>query len=143
MASRNINISWISNIPQSLIKTELEGLYGSKVLQDMGEIIELYDIYENGSDFDTETNGDYVPADLKYRIARALLDKEVRFLFSLPPDFYVDVDIDEDKDKAKEDASIYKDLVDAVLAKNNFQLSLIKAAKDCFIGKRVDRKSVV
>lgn len=137
MTSRNTNVSWVSNIPQSLIKTELEGLYGSKVLQDMGEIIELYGIYENGSDFDTETNGDYVPADLKYRIARALLDKEVRFLFSLPPDFYVDVDLSEDKEQAKEDASIYKDLVDAVLAENNFQLNLIKAAKDCFIGKRV------
>ena len=137
MAEKTPSVTWMSNIPQSLIKTELEGLYGAQVLQDMQEIIELYDIYEMGAEFNTEGNGDYVPADLKYAIARALLDKEVRFLFSLPPDFYVDVDITEDKEKAKEDASIYKDLVDKVLRKNNFAQNLIKAAKDCFIGKRV------
>ena len=128
---------WNLGIPQSLIKAELEGLYGTRVLEDMKEIIDLYEIYDFGANFVTEGNGDYTPADLKYAIARALLDKEVRFLFSLPPDFYVDVDITEDKDKAKQDASIYKDLVDKVLKKNNFQQNLIKAAKDCFIGKRV------
>ena len=137
MAEKNYNVSWLSNIPQSMIKTELEGLYGAKVLQDMRDIIELYEIYDLGADFTTESNGDYVPANLHYRIARSLLDKEVRFLFSLPPDFYVDVDLTDDKEKAKEDASIYKNLVDNVLSSNNFQLSLLKAAKDCFIGKRV------
>lgn len=134
---KNPSVTWLSNIPQSLIKTELEGLYGTQVLEDMNDIIELYNIYEQGADFDMEGNGDYTPADLRYAISRSLLDKEVRFLFSLPPDFYVDVDLTEDKDKAKEDASVYKDLVDKVLKSNNFPQSLIKAAKDCFIGKRV------
>ena len=33
------------NLPSGLIRAELEGLYGTNVLSDMKEIIDLYDIY--------------------------------------------------------------------------------------------------
>ena len=72
------------NLPSGLIRAELEGLYGTNVLSDMKEIIDLYDIYERGAPFPVETQGDYVPANLKYKSISALVNKEARFLFSKP-----------------------------------------------------------
>lgn len=128
------------NIPASLIKSELEGLYGSNVLKDMYEVIALYDVYENGASYVQEVNTDYTPADLKYKTTRSLLDKEARFLFSRAPDFYVDVDLGEGKEereRAKAAATVYQTLLDKVLEENGFKNALLKAAKDCFISKRV------
>lgn len=132
--------SRLLNLPNSLIKNELEGLYGSAVLEDMKDIMGLYDIYEQGAEYHLDSTSDYVPADLRYKTSRALLDKEVRFLFSKTPDFYVDpvtLATSAESEKAKNNITIYQDLINAVLEKNNFPLSLLKAAKDCFIGKRV------
>lgn len=126
-------------IPQNMIYAELDGLYGSRVLQDMRDIISLYDVYEHGADYITEAK-DYTPADLKFKYARSILDKEARFLFSRTPDFFVDVDPGDSKasKQAARDASVvYQTLVDRVLAANQFPKALLQAAKDCFIGKRV------
>lgn len=126
-------------IPQNLVYAELDGLYGSTVLRDMREIINLYDVYEKGADYITEAK-DYTPADLKFKYARSILDKEVRFLFSKTPDFFVDVDPGEGKEQkaaALEASNIYQILINNVLSKNQFPKSLLQAAKDCFIGKRV------
>ena len=136
----SVEITRLLNIPSSLIKAELEGMYGSAILRDMYEIIQLYDAYEQGVKYPVETNKDYTPADLRYKITRALLDKEARFLFSKSPDLFVDVALGntkEQRDKAKEASTIYQDLVDKVLNENNFQSALVQAAKDCFIGKRI------
>lgn len=142
----NETSTWVSkdtsrllNIPSSLIQNELEGLYGSAVLQDMYDSINMYEVYEKGASFNKDSTPDYVPADLRYKTARALLDKEVRFLFSKTPDFYVEAEIKDKSqaEQAKKEVSIYQSLVDIVLKKNNFPLLLIKAAKDCFIAKRV------
>lgn len=127
-------------LPQSLVTAELEGMYGSKVLQDMQQIINLYDVYDHGADYTADSGLDYTPADLKYKKAKALLDKEARFLFSKPPDFYVDVDPGEtsaEKKAAKDAAAVYQTLVDNVLKANQFPKILLRACKDCFIGKRV------
>ena len=127
-------------IPSSIIKAELEGLYGTNILQDMSSIIRLYDVYEHGASYLQEGKLDYTPADLRYKTTRALLDKEVRFLFSKSPDFYVDTEIGDSKEErkqAKDAADIYQQLVDNVLKENGFANALLKAAKDCFIGKRV------
>ena len=140
MKDVQIDVSRILNVPAGLIKAELEGLYGTSVLKDMYETIQLYSIYEHGAPYTQDGDLDYIPADLRYKTTRALLDKEVRFLFSKPPDFYVDPEIEASKEgrqKAKEAAGIYQKLVDAVLEENGFANSLLKAAKDCFIGKRV------
>ncbi len=136
----SVEVSRLLNVPSSLIKAELEGMYGSAVLRDMYEIIQLYDIYEKGVQYPVEGTKDYTPADLRYKITRALIDKEARFLFSKSPDLFVDVDLGdtkEQRDKAKEAATIYQELVDKVLKENNFRSALVQAAKDCFIGKRV------
>lgn len=128
------------NIPSGLIKMELEGLYGTSILQDMYEIIRLYSVYEYGASYLQEGNLDYTPADLRYKTIRALLDKEVRFLFSKPPDFFVDPEMGDtpnERRKAKDSASVYQRLIDGVLKENGFSNALLKAAKDCFIGKRV------
>lgn len=136
----DVDVTRLLNIPTGLIKTELEGLYGTNVLQDMYSIIKLYDIYEHGAPYTQEGSLDYTPADLRYKTTRALLDKEVRFLFSKAPDFYVDPlmgDTKEQREKAKDAANVYQTLVDNVLEENGFANALLKAAKDCFIGKRV------
>lgn len=137
---RDVTESRYLNTPMGIIKAELEGLYGTAMLQDMKEVIDLYNIYEHGAPYNQETNLDYTPADLRYKTTRALIDKEARFLFSRSPDFYVDVEIGDTKqqqDQAKEASSIYQSLIDSVLESNNFKSALLKAAKDCFISKRV------
>ena len=138
--SVQVDVSRLLNIPAGLIKTELEGLYGTNVLQDMYEVIHLYSVYEHGAEYSQDTNLDYTPANLRYKTIRALLDKEARFLFSKSPDFYVDVDLGEGKsqrEQAKAAASVYQTLIDKVLDSNDFKNALLKAAKDCFISKRV------
>ena len=127
----SIDATRLLNIPTGLIKNELEGLYGSAVLRDMYEIIKLYSIYETGAEFTTDSNGDYTPADLRYKTSRALLDKEARFLFSKSPDIWVDVnlgDSKEDRQAAQEASTIYQNLVDEVLKKNKFKSTLLQAA---------------
>lgn len=126
-------------IPQVLVYGELDGLYGSTILRDMHQIIQLYDVYDKGADYIVEAK-DFTPADLKFKYARAILDKEARFLFSRSPDFYVDVDPGDtkaQKEAAKDASVVYQTLVDNVLEANQFNRSLLQAAKDCFIGKRV------
>lgn len=130
----------VLNVPNSLIIAELEGLYGTNVLQDMQNIIHLYEVYEYGADYTAEANKDYVAANLRYKKAKSLINKEARFLFSKTPDFYVDTPTGatkEETERNKEASSVYKQLVDAVLDANGFSAALLKAVKDCFIGKRV------
>lgn len=127
-------------IPPSIIKEELSGLYGANVLADMYDVIQLYDIYDHGASFVVDTTKDYVPAELRFKTVKAIINKEARFLFSKTPDIWVDVNLGdekESKERAKEAASVYQDLVDRVLQENDFKQALIKAAKDCFISKRV------
>ena len=54
----SIEVSRLLNVPSSLIKAELEGMYGSAVLRDMYEIIQLYDIYEKGVQYPVEGTKD-------------------------------------------------------------------------------------
>lgn len=134
-----ISYGRILPVPTSLITEELAGLYGSRVLQDMREIIGLYDIYENGVDFTPSASEDYVPADLKYRRSSAILDKEVRFLFSKPPEFTITAKTTDaaPTESQKEQLAILQALINNVLTQNNFNLKLIKGARDTFIGKRI------
>ena len=141
MENNQIDITRAINIPNSIIKAELDGLYGSAVLADMKEVIGYYDIFENGTDYQQDQKElDYTPANLRYKTIRSLIEKEARFLFSKSPDVWVDVDLGDtpqEREQAKAASSVYQDLVDAVLERNQFRFALIKAAKDCFISKRV------
>ena len=129
-------------IPTSLISEELAGVYGSTLLQELGHLIKLYQDYEEGVDFTTEgSNGDYKPSKLYYKKAASLINKEARFLFAKHPDIKVNVAYETGNKTSREQAqnamSIYQGLIDRVFDKNHFYSKLLKAAKDCFIGKRV------
>lgn len=140
MEEENKSVSYWLPVPPSLIKAELEGLYGTNVLQDMRNIIGLYDIYDNGAQFPTDSNKDFIPADLRFKKAKSLVNKMARFMFSKPPEITVETPIDVSKDQKEANltaASIYQTLIDRVLQENKFPQLIIKACKDCLIGKRV------
>ena len=130
-------------IPWSMISEELEGLYGSSLLSEFKEIIGYYDIYEKGADFRAEAKADFTPSDLRFKESRKLINREARFLFSKSPDFRVNVPYDKEseeggvKETAQEQTSILQSYIDTVLEKVNIRSKLVKAARDCFIGKRV------
>ena len=126
---------------QSLIQRELHGIFGSETLRDMKEIIALYNIYEEGADFDQDNNsGDYVPAEHHFKIIRSLIEKEARFLFSQPPTITLE---DTQAQARSSDGQLINRLepnqmlVEAVLKANNFNSKLVRAAKDCLIGRRI------
>lgn len=124
------------------IREEIAGPYGTQLLTDMGKIIKLYEVYEKGAEFPTEgSNGDYTPSQLKFKKAAQLINKEARFLFAKKPDIKFIMQYDPENESemnfAKQQMSLYQDFIDKVLYQNNFYANLLKAAKDCFIGKRV------
>ena len=126
-------------IPYSLISEEIDGPV-SDVLGEMTEIARFYDIYKNGASFNPEgSNGDYVPSDLKYKMAASLIDKEARFLFSETPTVTVSLkdSIAEMSQDIADNLSKINEMVHAVLDSNNFGQQILRAARDCFIGKRV------
>lgn len=128
-----------NRIPYALINAEIEGA-AKDTLDELTNICKYYKVYKKGATFTVEgSNGDYVPATLKYKMAASLINKEARFLFAEPPDITVEPkgDVGKITEDAKKALTVLNDLVKTVLDKNNFEEALIKAAKDCFIGKRV------
>lgn len=127
-------------LPSSLINEELEGLYGSEVLAELNSIIKLYEVYDKGAEFVAEgSNGDYTPSNLRYKEIRKLINREARFLFSKHPDIQIKVPYTglEDKEASNDAMTTYQAYVDKVLDSTQFFSKLVKAARDCFIGKRV------
>lgn len=128
-----------NRIPYALINAEISG--GAKdTLDELTEICKYYKVYKKGASFTVEgTNGDYVPAKLNYKMAASLINKEARFLFAEPPDITVEPkgDVGKITEDAKNALTVMNDLVKTILDANKFEEALIKAAKDCFIGKRV------
>ena len=128
-----------NRIPYALINSEVKGS-ATDVLKELTEICGFYKIYKKGANFAVEgTNGDYVPAQLKYKMSASLINKEARFLFAEPPDITVMAkgDVGKVSDDAKKSLTIMNDLVRTIFDENKFEDLLLKAAKDCFIGKRV------
>ena len=128
-----------NRIPYALINAEIKG--GTKdTLDELAEIMKYYKVYKKGASFTVEgTNGDYIPAQLKYKMAASLVNKEARFLFAEPPDLTVEAkgDVGKVTQESKDALTILNGLVKTILDANKFEEALIKAAKDCFIGKRV------
>lgn len=128
-----------SRIPYALLNREVKD--GTKdLLDELTQICQYYKIYKHGADFTVEgSNGDYVPATLRYKVAASLIDKEARFLFAESPDVNVAPkgDVGKISQEAKDALVVLNDLVRTILSKNKFEESLVKAARDCFIGKRV------
>lgn len=128
---------------QNIINAEIQGLFSKEWLREFAEIMHYYEIYEKGADFNTEgSNGDYLPSHVKYKNARKLIDKESRFLFSKTPDVTVGLTIpsgvsENEKARINGVESQAQSFLDDVLQTSGFSACLLKAAKDCFIGKRV------
>lgn len=128
-----------NRIPYGLINMEVSGAT-KEILDEFTEICRFYRTYKKGAKFTVEgTNNDYVPAKLKYKMAASLINKEARFLFAEPPDIKVEAkgDVGKVSQDAKDALTVLNDLLKTVFEKNMFEDALIKAAKDCFIGKRV------
>lgn len=136
--SREI-LTAFNRIPYALINAEVSGAT-KDTLDEFTQICKYYKIYKKGADFAVEgTNGDYVPAQLKYKMSASLINKEARFLFAEPPDITIESkgDVGKITEDAKAALTVMNDLVKTILDANKFEETLIKAAKDCFIGKRV------
>ena len=132
-------VASLMRVPAEIFTREIGGLYGSTLFSEIPELINYYDIYENGVEFETEgSKGDYIPSDLRYKSAASIIDKEARFMFSKPPEYWVDVPYDKsNKEQMLKAGNQLQVLVNKVLAYNNFNSILLKAAKDCLIAKRV------
>lgn len=138
-AQKESRLKAYMSIPYSLIAQEYDGTEAD-VTTEFTEIQEYYDVYKSGADFDIEgTNGDYVGSSLKFKKAASLINKEARFLFGNTPDMLVESE--GDAGKVSEEAKLaivnVQNLINKVLENNSFEANIVKAAKDCFIAKRV------
>ena len=128
-----------NRIPYALINAEVSGA-AKDTLDELTQICQYYKVYKKGASFTVEgTNGDYIPAKLKYKMAASLINKEARFLFAEPPDITVEPkgDLGKVSQEAKDALTVLNDLVKTILDENKFEEALIKGAKDCLIGKRI------
>lgn len=127
-------------IPYALLREEVKDGSFDMIQQEFNDICKYYKIYKRGKEFIPEgTNGDYVPAKMKYKMAYSLINKEARFLFANQPDIVINPkgDVGTDLVDNKEMLTNMNDLINTVLTRNSFSNILLKAARDCFIGKRV------
>ena len=127
----------LASFPYFVLKNEVKTGY-NLYTRELLEIKQNYLDYKKGAEFYTEgSSGDYQPSNIRFKIAKTLIDKEARFMFSQTPDVTIQsVDTNEEQMKQVEQ---YQTLIDKVLKdkKNNFSRTLLQSAKDCFIGKRV------
>lgn len=136
-SKRNVNvITTYNKIPYSVIADDLSKSKKSDYYEELEQIIDYYDAYEQGQEFLTEgSNADYVPSNVRFKKAASIINKEARFLFANPPTF--NININDTSEEAKGQNTIMQEYLDTVIEKNGFNNELLKAAKDCFIGKRV------
>ena len=134
-ADRNVTKAYV-NIPYFLLDGEVSSTRRGEIQKEFREIIGYYDKYRDGVDFLTEgSNGNYIPSDLHFKKAAMLINKEARFCFANPPTFHVNKD---DVDTAfREENAVLQSYMEAVLERTNFNGKILKALKDCFIGKRI------
>lgn len=127
------------SIPQQVLQTQVSGLYGSDLLQDLGDILGLYRMYDVSKEAEQTFQDllkeglEYQPADLEFRHAANLIDEEARFLFAQTPEFTIKYMVD----SVDQSESLHQTFLDEVLQSTGFGKKLLAGAKDCFIGKRV------
>ena len=126
------------NIPYSVFATEIEGIKKQNFIAETNEIMEYYTMYEEGVEFSVEgSNGHYTPSKVRYKKVFDLINKEARFLFSIPPTITVNPNRSGMGEEEKANNSKLNEFIGKVLKDNSFNTNLSKAAKDCFIGKRI------
>lgn len=124
-------------IPYSILDNDLTLTLRNEFFAELSEIKKAYEVYDKGSKFLAEgSNGDYVPMSVRFRKARNIINQIARFMFSQKIDIIVNKD-NNGTDEEKEANTIVNEFVQKVLNKNSFCSNLLKAAKDCFIGKRI------
>ena len=138
MSNKNVSVlvsTALPTVPYFVLRNEIETGY-SVFQKELLDIFKFYRTYKEGARFVAQgTNGDYVASNIKYKIAKTLIDKEARFMFSKTPDFLIQQNyVDEENE---EQVQQYQTLVNKVLKKSGFSRTLLQGAKDCFIGKRV------
>lgn len=81
----------------------------------------------------------YDPARIRLKKVAQLINKQARFMFGIGPDIGLDFDMDirEKSETIKNGLDVLDEMLTNVLKKNEFDRNLIKAYKDCTIGKRV------
>lgn len=113
---------------------ELGGLYGSRVVEEFGEIIRLYDFYEGkGQLWPVNGTLDYLPTVKRTNLIKKLIKAQARFLFGRTPEFSVRA-MEKENTQAAQEMTRF---LNRILRENHFGDRLIRAARDCFIGKRV------
>lgn len=119
------------NTVQASIRKELDGILGANVLKDMKDTLAMYSVYQLGAGFDLDRNSnDWTPSQWRAHQIKTLIDKEARFMFSIPPQITL-------KGKNDVETKGSEELLKAVLKKNNFNSKLVRGAKDCLVGKRL------
>ena len=117
-------------LEMDFIKSEMTGIYGNTMLQEMAEIISYYNEYEGHLSIDADIDDiDYKPSIKKTNYIKKLIKEEAKFLLSNTPDMKIHTD--------DEDAQKY---LDKVLEDNLFSDRLVKAGRDAMIGKRIALK---
>jgi hypothetical protein len=133
----NIILTAFKDIPYAVLDEDISGTLRNEFFQELGEIKHYYKAYDRGIKFTTEgSGGDYVPSNIRYKKIRKIINDEARFMFSSP----LDVIINKNANGSEEERNantIINDFVNRVLYKNHFNSNIIKAAKDCFVSKRV------
>ena len=119
--------------PIQMLVSELGGLYGSAVLQDIGKTIRLYDFYDGkGQDWKTPAGLDYRPTKKRVNLVKKLIKREAGFMFGRTPELtYTSATA---SPGALDEA---QGVLNAVLSRSGFKNKLIQAGRDCFIGKRI------
>lgn len=122
----NIDRTFITQLLQ-----ELNGIYSAEQLKEINEIIRYYNLYDgHGLDDWNDSAKDYKATRKTSNFMAELIDKQARFMFGEYP--FIEV-ICDNEDAKKQIEKVIKDINNS----NNMPAELIKAAKDCFIGKRI------
>lgn len=119
-----------------LIKNELGGLYGTKRIEEMNNIIKCYNTYEGKDDdlvWTEDYDQDFECTKKNHNFIKELIDRQSSFMFGFTPTFECLTDSDD---------STLTEYVNKVLKANKFSSKLLKAEKDCAIGKRIAIKLV-
>ena len=86
-------------LEMDFIKSEITGVFGNTVLQEMNEILTYYNAYDGNlsTSVDVE-NADYEPSVKKVNYIKKLIKEEARFLLGVTPD----INIISDNEEAQE-----------------------------------------
>lgn len=123
------------------IRRELSGLLGEQVTRDLADSIRLYAVYDgDGQRWQPDETGlDYKPTVKTTNIVKKLIKEEARFMMGVEPEIKISP-VNGDSEKDRKSCAQIEDWLSDFLRRNKWGDKLIKAARDCFIGKRVALK---